>query len=146
MLFSPLYLNKKTATMKLFITILCIFCMVNTNNSFAFAIGKPAIAERPDINHSTNNIKASELIKLSEKEFSLITGKKMNLWDRLSFSVLKMRMKHDLKNNPNLTISEYYAKKSSRHLSTWGYVGIVVIGVLLVLTILYIIYAGGGLG
>jgi hypothetical protein len=112
--------------MKLFITILSIYCLVNTTNSFGFAICKGHPAEKPDINHSTNIINVREFVKLSAKEFSLISGKKMNLWNRLSFSLLKIRMKHDLKNNSNLSISDFYSK-SSHHMSPWLWVGIGVV-------------------
>ena len=53
-------------------------------------------------------------------------------------------MKHDLKNNPNLAVSDY--SKSSRQRSIWFWVGVVVIGVFLVIGVLYLIYAGGGFG
>ena len=117
--------------------------MVNTNNSFAFAIYDPGIAGKPVIIHSTNIIKASEFIKLSAKEFSLITGEKMNLWHRLSFSLLKMRMKHDLKNNPNLAISDYYLK-SSRHIGTWGWIGIGLGVILIIILIIAAASLSGG--
>lgn len=116
--------------MKLFITILSIYCIANTNNSFAFAIIKPVSPMHEVI--SLNNIKASEFVKLSAKDYSIITGKKLNLWNRISFSLLKMRIKHDLKNNPNLKISEYYSKKS-RHMSPWLWIGIGLVVVLIIL-------------
>jgi hypothetical protein len=43
-----------------------------------------------------------------------------------------MRIKHDLKNNPNLKISEYYSKKS-RHMSPWLWIGIGLVVVLIIL-------------
>ena len=116
--------------MKLFITILSVCCMANTNKSIAFAIVK-AVPVRHEV-VSVNNIKASEFVKLSAKDYSTITGQKLSLWNRISFSLLKMRIKHDLKNNPNLKISEYYSKKS-RHMSPWLWIGI---GLLVVLIIL----------
>ena len=116
--------------MKLLITILSIYYIVNTNNSFAFAIIKPVSPMHEVI--SLNNIKASEFVKLSAKDYSIITGKKLNLWNRISFSLLKMRIKHDLKNNPNLKISEYYSKKS-RHMSPWLWIGIGLVVALIIL-------------
>ena len=113
----------KTNKMKLNITLLFICCMINTDIAFAFSISKPA-KENAVIANVSNNIKASEFVKLSAKDVSIITGKKMNVWNRLSFSVLKMRMRHDLKKNPNFTIRDYYAKKSSQRMSAWAWIGI----------------------
>ena len=58
-------------------------------------------------------LKASEFVKLSPDEFSRLTGKNLNSIERVSFRLLKHRMKRDLKKNPALMVSEYFkpAKK-----------------------------------
>jgi hypothetical protein len=83
-----------------------------------------------------NNIKASEFIKLSTKEFSLITGKKLNLWNRISFSLLKMKIKHDLEKNPNLSIGDYYQKKGNHSNLPRSTLGIIIIAILAVIGII----------
>ncbi len=100
--------------MRFYLRLFCICCLLNTSTSFAFAISKPRFIEKPGIINFSNNLKASEFIKLSIKDFSLITGKKTNLWNRLSFSFIKMRMKHDLKKNPDLTVNAWYANEGKR--------------------------------
>lgn len=53
-------------------------------------------------------LKASEFVKLSAREFSELTGKKMNLFQKLSFGITKLRLKHDLRKNPDLTLTDYH--------------------------------------
>jgi hypothetical protein len=121
--------------MRFYLNLFCICCILNTNTSFAIAISKPGNIEKPAITQLLNNLKASEFVKLSVKDFSLITGEKMNLWNRLSFSFLKIRMKHDLKKNPDLKVNDYYAKKGKKHLSVWWFVGIGVVILLIIFLI-----------
>ena len=54
-------------------------------------------------------MKLSEFIKLSAKDFSSITGKKMSLKEKISFSLLKKHMKKSLKSNPDQTVTDYLA-------------------------------------
>ena len=62
---------------------------------------------------SSKYLKASEFIKLSPDEFSKLSGKKLNFFERLSFSITKMRLKHDLKKNPDLLLTDYV--KEAKH-------------------------------
>ena len=126
--------------MNLSIILLLTCCIINTDTSFAFAISKPG-GDRPGITNVLNNMKASEFVKLSAKDFGIITGKKMNMWNRVSFSVLKMRIKHYLKKNPNLSINDY-AKKSSRRSHAWIWISIGLAILLIVLIIAGLSVAG----
>jgi len=103
---------------------------VYANNSFAFAIIKPVVASNASISFSTK--KASEFVNLSARDYSAITGKRLNLWNRISFSFLKIKIKHALKNNPQLTIREYYSK-NSKHMSPLLWIGIGLVAVLIIL-------------
>ena len=91
--------------------VLLIFLLAQMNTSLAFSFVK---IRANNILRSENlygkYIYANEFIKLSVKEFSLLTGKKLNFIQRLSFNVSKLRMKHDLKKNPNLKITDYLNK------------------------------------
>ena len=82
---------------------------------------------------SLNNIKASEFVKLSAKDQYTFTGKKLNLWNRISFSFLKMRIKHDLKITRILKSANTILSKAS-HESMGGLViGLVVVLIILLL-------------
>src|SRR5437870_320947 len=119
--------------MKLLIILLSVSCIVNTNKSFAFAVSRPYNSEKPLTLRLANNIRASEFIKLSAEQFTLTTGKKLNLLNRISFSLLKMKIKHDLKKNPNLTIADYYLKNASHSSFPRSTLGIIIIAILAVI-------------
>jgi hypothetical protein len=63
----------------------------------------------------------------------------MNLWNRLSFSFLKMRMKHDFKKNPDLKVNDYYAKNGKRHLGAGWIVLLSIAGLILILFVFFLI-------
>ncbi len=125
--------------MKSYITLLSICCIINTHTYSAFVINKP-IPNHADITEALSSIKASEFVRLSAKDLSLITGKKMTIKSRLSFSLLKMKVKHDLKKNPNLTMADYYAKEGKRRLSTLWIVLLTILGLILLLLIVFAIF------
>jgi len=80
------------------------------NTNVSFALSKQLHIERLRLSSLSNNLKAGDFVRLSAKDFSLTTGKKMNVWNMLFFSLSKLRMKHDLKKNPNLAVTNYYSK------------------------------------
>ncbi|MDQ6755748.1 MAG: hypothetical protein M3004_02325 [Bacteroidota bacterium] len=83
-----------------------MYAFAGVNMAYSFSINKPiANAELPSA--VLTNIKVSDFVKLSAKEFSELTGKKMNFFQKLSFKFTKMRMKQDLKKNPDLKLTDY---------------------------------------
>ncbi len=111
-------------------------CLIATGISdcYAFSIGKPVADSNS--NKSLQFLKVSDFIKMSEKEYSDLTGTKMNIWKKTSFSLLKLKMKHELKTNPNLTLNNFYNTKSKHRLATVWVVLLTVVGVLLLLALL----------
>lgn len=76
--------------------------IAGTNAAWSFSITRPI--KYPEL---LEYIKGSEFTKLSFKQFTMLTGENENLWNKLSFNVMKMRVKHDLKKYPELRLSEY---------------------------------------
>lgn len=60
-------------------------------------------------------MQVSEFITLSVKDFSTITGEKMNLKESISFSLLKKSMKKSLKSNPDQTVKNYLATVAKKN-------------------------------
>ena len=116
----------------------CILFIAGINKSYSFSIVKlPVNSERPGI---SKYLQVSELVKLSAKDYGTLTGKKMTMWDKISFKIMKMKMKHDLKKNPNLLISDYMSsKKTSTAINIVYYI---LIGILLFMVIILVL-AGG---
>lgn len=91
-----------------------------------FSMGQPAKATELNYSSSDPNyfglpaifieMKVSEFVKLSAREYQLIAGKKMNLKDRISFSLLKKDMNKSLKKHPDQVVKDYMATagKSSK--------------------------------
>lgn len=78
---------------------------VSGSNAFSFSIAKSRSSELLKYE------KGSEFIKLSFKQFAKLTGKKDNVWNKLSFGIMKARIKYDLKTNPDLILSDYNKPK-----------------------------------
>ena len=130
--------------------VMLIILLAHLNTSFGFSIVKPKANDiLPSENLYGKYIYASEFVKLSVKEFSLLTGKKLNFIQRLSFRVAKLRMKHDLKKNPNLKITDYIDKQGEGNSFDigWFLLGLagpligLVIGAIISSTLLFIVLA-----
>ena len=125
---------KKNILLSLGLLFICVISA--TNVAYSFSVSKPIYSSE-----LMKYIKGSEFIKLSFKDFSMLTGEQENLRNRISFSVLKMRIKHDLKKNANLILSEYNTSKHKMNLGLkillW------VLGVILVLMLTIVIIFGG---
>jgi hypothetical protein len=108
-----------------------IYAFAGVNMSYGFSIIKPAANEPAS---ALKYIKASEFVKLSVKEFSDLSGKKLNMFQKFSFKITKMKMKHDLKKNPDLKVTDYFQDGTTFRLDIlWLILGILIgpIGVLL---------------
>ena len=78
----------------------------------------------------------SEVVKISLQELKTITGKKINLQERLSFKIVQRKMKRYLKHHPDVLVTDYLRTDESddSHLNfLWFFLGavIIVVGVLL---------------
>jgi hypothetical protein len=56
------------------------------------------------------NIKVSMIVSLSAKDFSRVTGQKLNIIQRMAFTMTKKKMKQALKKNQELTAGEFFAE------------------------------------
>lgn len=77
------------------------------NPSFAFSFTKIS-PQQQTASASLAAMKVSDFINSSVEEYSIITGTKLTIAKRLSFKMLKLRMKHQLKKNPELTVENYF--------------------------------------
>ncbi|MEO6219834.1 MAG: hypothetical protein ABIO81_05360 [Ginsengibacter sp.] len=126
---------------KLLTLLMSLLAITSTNLSYGFSVHSPTtIDERYETETPAS---LSNVINLSAKQFSELTGKRMNMWDKLAFRIMKTKMKHDLKKNPNLTLDKYYAKDGKKRLGTGWWILIGVVALVLLVGVIFIISYGG---
>lgn len=81
-----------------------LFCQ----NGFSFSVVKPVV------NANVTDLKAADFIKLSAKDFTSITGQKLNFFQKIYFKVMQRQVKRDLKKNPGLLMSQYIDGKTGK--------------------------------
>ena len=87
------------------IAFLCAFTIIgNGQLANASILAKPASTELPT---KLLDMKVSEFIKMSAKDFSTSIGKKLSLKERVAFSLMKKDMKKSLKSQPDQTVKDY---------------------------------------
>jgi hypothetical protein len=94
-------------------------------------IGKPGQTIPADL-------PASALLRFTPADYSRFTGKKMSGWQRISLGILKIKLKRELKKNPDLLLSDFY--KQNKKLS----VGLIIVIVLLAFLLLFLVVLGIG--
>ncbi len=100
-----------------------IFCQ----NSFAASFIHPSPKTKME-SSETNYLKASVFSKLSPKQFSMLTGKRLNFFEKLYFKSMQRKLGREVKKNPDLLITEYYdqAKKKFKIDYLWFVLGAII--------------------
>jgi hypothetical protein len=91
----------------------------------------------------TLELSVRTFVSLSVKQMEVLAGRKLTAREKLSFFVLKIKMKHDLKRNPHIQLSDYYGKNANRKLGTGWWILIILAGLMLLVFVLYILAFGG---
>ncbi len=85
-----------------------------SQNSFSISIVPQETSENYISYGASDYLRAAVFVKLSAKEFGTLTGKKLNLPQRIYFKIIQRRLKHELKENPDLLITNYYDPKKAK--------------------------------
>ncbi len=56
----------------------------------------------------------------------------MNKWDKVSFSIIKIKMKHDHDKYPNLTLNDYYDNGPKKRWGTASWILVIILALLLI--------------
>ncbi|MEO5501295.1 MAG: hypothetical protein ABIR31_07625 [Ginsengibacter sp.] len=118
-------MNQNIKLLSPILFLLCFF--VPGNQSFAISIITPsAITSGVSDNIPAKYSNAGEFVKLSASDFSRLSGVKLNFVQRLCFVITKARLKHDLKKNPGLKITEYHniGEKNKKFNFLWFILGL----------------------
>ena len=96
----------KIKKIKQLLLILCFFYYPWLNFSYGSVVSSPSI-ELSVSSVWEPGFMVSEFVKISLQELKLITGKRLNLAERLSFKIAKGRMKRYLKHHPDILVADY---------------------------------------
>lgn len=105
-----------------------------TSNSVAYSLSKTKPVSSSGLLKYT---KGSEFIKLSYKQFAALTGQKQNLWNKLSFNIIKMKVRHDLKKHPGRELNKIFTPQKSAVLKILFWV---LIGLFALIGLFFILY------
>jgi len=133
--------SRLTALLFLFV----LFLQVNAIRASS-AIVPGSSKSNPAIVANLNYFKASEFVKLSVEDFNKLTGKRLNVFQRMSFQMVKLKMKHDLKKNPDLLITDFINAPSHgdhRFSFLWFILGVagIVLGLMMPVLALFFVFA-----
>src|SRR5688572_6071985 len=117
-----------------FLTVLTgLLTIVSVNNCYCYSNSKP-INKKPG--KEAVILYVSELIKLSPKALSQLIGKKTDIWQRLSFAIIKLKMKQHLKKEGNTIVNSYIFPQSPfKRVLFW-----IILGLLLSIFLLILIF------
>jgi hypothetical protein len=120
---------------KFFFLLFAFAAIAGTNYCNAFSVNKPAkyVYMYPGL----KDVSAAEFINLSSEQLSKLTGKRMNVWNKFSFAIVKMHVRHNLKKNPALKDMNIFGHRLSgfEKVLFW-----IILGVFVLLGLFFIIY------
>lgn len=92
---------------KLFFISVIILLVFSSDLSYAFSFTKESPKQNVAASYFSA-MKVMDFIYLSTEDYRMLTGKKMSISEKLSFRMLKMKMKHQLKKTPDFTVADYF--------------------------------------
>ena len=119
---------------KFLFTAICFYLVCNS--AMASAVPSGSVHH-----HDYPNLRVIEFLQLSVKDLEKLTGEKMNLGARISFGILKARMKRALKKDPALTVNDFMT--SQKKMKTWLLVVLIVLGAFLLAFLIFAAAYGG---
>ncbi len=107
--------------------ILVLFIFYGNNVKAAAIVPHQLISEKETI--SSNDLsRADVFVILTAKDFASLIGQKLTLIQKIYFKVAQIRLKKDLKSNPDLLVNDYYdhVKKKFKFDSLWFILGMMI--------------------
>ena len=116
------------------ITRICLLLLFFVTSTFA------ALPKISPVKQSYAGVKASDLLNFTATDYSLLTGKKMNAFQKISFKVMKIKLKKELKKNPDLLMKDFYME--NKKMATGWIILLAVLSTLLLLLLIFAIAYG----
>ncbi|MFS8083735.1 MAG: hypothetical protein ACMG51_09805 [Ginsengibacter sp.] len=123
--------------MKKYFLLLLTFQLICINHSEALSI----ISNQRSVISSKINVDqlyARDVINMTAKQFSAATGHQLNFIQKIYFKVLKVKLRSEVKKNPELQLNNYYEPKKAKFKldSLWFIIGAIIgpLGILFAFT------------
>ena len=129
-----------TKSISLRLSMLCLILF--SFSAHAFCSNPSASKPVSPSDKLTMEIRAAELVKFTAADYAQMTGKKMTIRQKMGFAVLKIKLRKELKKNPDLLLSDFY--KDKKKMATGWVVLLVVLSALCLLFLIFAIAYGGG--
>ncbi|MDE3212482.1 MAG: hypothetical protein KGM98_04550 [Bacteroidota bacterium] len=93
-----------------YLVLLWVMVLFQTREGQAFSIvRKSTDVSTPVPKDATPDyLKGAYFVKMTPREFSVATGKNLNIFQRIYFKAIQHRIRKQLQDHPNLLITQYY--------------------------------------
>ena len=122
-----------------FFVIATLLTFVVSKNAFGFSFHTPI--HPPTQLSGSQFLRADQFVKLSAKQFSHLTGKKLNFFQRMFFNLAKREIRQELRKNPDVLMPDIF-NKGRGGTSALKIIYYILIGFLILIVIILTI-AGG---
>lgn len=109
---------------------------------YAFASSPVAQIDPFPFPAALQNMPLKVLVKLKHNDVITITGKPLNMEQRLAMSFMKGSMKKAIRSKPDITTGEFFASK--RKMKGWLLALLIILGVALLALVIFAIAYGAG--
>ncbi len=119
-------LRKKS--LQLFFIFVAVFIIYGNETQAASIIYPQKVFSEQTTTPAKDYLRADVFVHLSVKDFSAMTGKKLNVLEKIFFKASQKKIKSDLKTNPDLLITDYFdpVKEKFKLDSLWFILGIMI--------------------
>jgi len=126
------------------IKLIMLLMMLTGRPAFSHAASASSAARPTTIDptrEAWHQLKLGDIVSITPRAFSILTGKKMTLMERVAFRLVKMKMKKALKKNPDMRAGEFFA--AQKKMKTWLLVIVIVLGALLLAFLIFALAYSG---
>lgn len=99
------------------------------------ARGTTGLYPAADLPLALKEWKLSLIVQLSPAGIYRLTGQKMNIQQKVSFALLKGKMKKALRKNPGMTLGEFMVMNKTWNTVLWILLGVLVLMLILVIAL-----------
>jgi len=102
--------------------LIILLFLVSVENGFSFSIARvPETLGKPEPTYP-DYFKASVFVKMSAREFGAVTGRKLNIFEKIYFKIVQHEVKRKARKNPDMLVTDYLQENGKFKLSLLWFV------------------------